>query len=160
MGNKSKQGKKVEKVQVPYRIKMAFSLDNLEGVPPNTGAAEITRNWLVKGLITMSEQGGGFLMAQHIQAKRIRDILEECVKTKEEFAVLEAEDFRFLKQCWMDSKKPMQGNEVVVRVYGSLLEAESRRDAEYSRETGESAPEVLEVKGDEELSSPDEAPVM
>jgi len=111
-----------------FRLKLAINLDGLEGIPEDQTPAEIARNWMIRGIIDYSEQSKGLLIAHHLQAKRIRDIMEAAIKAKQEVVELEAEDYRFLKMCWEQSKKTMHANEVIVRVHEILAEAQSDYD--------------------------------
>jgi len=129
MSKKNKANKPV----IPFTLGLNIDLDGLEGIPEDQGPAEIARNWLIRGIIDYSEQSKGLLIAHHIQAKRIRDLMEAAVKTDSQKVELEPEDYRFLKMCWEQSKKTMHANEVIVRVNGILTDAQSEHDR---RQTG------------------------
>lgn len=123
MGKKNKN-----KPVIPFRLKLEIDLEGLEGIPEDQGPAEIARNWMIRGIIDYSEQSKGLLIQHHIQAKRIRDLMEAAVKTETKELELEQEDFRFLKMCWEQSRKTMHANEVIVRVNSILTEAQSDHD--------------------------------
>jgi len=77
MSNKNKKNKPI----VPYVINMDFDLAGLEGIPEDTMAPQIFCNWVVKSIISFSEQSKGLLIQHHRQAKRIREIFDAEIKT-------------------------------------------------------------------------------
>jgi hypothetical protein len=202
-------GKK-NKPQIPFKVNMVFSLDGLEGIPPDTIAPQIFMNWVIKSVILYSQQSKGLMIQNHRQAKRLREIFEQEVKTfgvtqkqkvleelrenmklegldlgdvktlidllckagkdvllpnSDQFAKealqqiteaeakdahaeveLEQEDWKFMMQCWRESKKPMEANEVIVRIDDNLRQAQSDHD----REMNEDEPPKKEESDDKE----------
>jgi hypothetical protein len=190
----SSKNKKVRAI-IPYRIDMGFDLAGLEGIPEDTQAPQIFCNWVVKSIISYSEQSKGLLIQHHRQAKRIREIFDEVIKTYgqnrkqkvlsdlrvelkleglqlfevEEFiklaskapknemftnasdlvqviakaqiesavavADLEPDDWKFMKQCWDESRHPMQANEVIIRIDGKIRESMADHDRKVQAET-------------------------
>ena len=87
-------GKKDKPVQ-PYTLGLDINLDGLEGVPPETNACEITRNWVVKAVLAQGEVSRGYTIQNQRQLKRIRDVLDESIKTESKVAIFEVEDWKF-----------------------------------------------------------------
>jgi len=122
-------GKKDKPVK-PYKLKLDISLEGLEGVPKDTEARDIARNWLVKAVLKQGETSRGFTIQNHRTLKRIRDILEEAVKTKSNEVEFEVEDWRFFKRCWDTVQLPEGANEVLIRIDDKVREAVSNHDRE------------------------------
>jgi len=122
-------GKKDKPVK-PYTIDLEINLEGLEGVPKETNACEITRNWMVKAVLAQGEVSRGYTIQNQRQLKRIRDILEEAIKTKAKTATFEIEDWRFFKKAWDSASLPPSANEVICRIDDKIREAVSKHDRE------------------------------
>ena len=127
----AKKGKnKQDKPIVPYKINLKISLKDLDGVPDDTDASEITRNWCIKAMLSHGEASRGFSIQNHRQLKLVRDKFEEAIKTKQKFVELEPEDFKFFKRCWDAAQLPPSANEVVCRIDELICDAVSNHDRE------------------------------
>jgi len=88
------------------------------------------------------------------QAK-MQEIAEAEVHDAHAFVEFEPEDWKFLNQCWRESRKPGEANEVIMRIDDALKDAQSNHD----REANEPEPkEETEEQSSSEEKSEEEKP--
>lgn len=108
------------------KVKMDISLDGIADVPEGTTAPEIFRDWCIQGILGFDAAMEGLKMKQQTRLQSIRTTLENVLKTGESVVEFEQKDFEFLKMCFDEGRTPGMANEVVMRVYERLEQAEGR----------------------------------
>jgi hypothetical protein len=112
----------------PYVVKLGVSLENIEKVPENMTPEEIFMTITIGAIISYGKQKGGLAMPDHSRLKRIRDDMANAVKVKDETVSIDFEDFKFLMKCWNAHTPDPQSNELVMRVWDVLKEAQKEHD--------------------------------
>lgn len=113
----------------PYYIDMNIALEGLQGLQPGTTAPMLFLNVAINSIIEVGDKKGGLKLEEHARLKNLRTTFDNAIKTKEEHAaMIEFDDFKYLMRCWQEHTPKPQANEIVVRVWEKLKEAQGRHD--------------------------------
>ena len=112
----------------PYVVNMNVSLDGLEKIPDGMSGPELFMNIAIGAIIASGKKKGGLTMQEHSKLQRVRVDIENALKVKEDQVSIEFDDFKFLMKCWNDHTPDPQANELVMRVWQLLKDAQSDHD--------------------------------
>ena len=112
----------------PFLINMNISMEGLQNIPADMGPGELFINVAINAIVTIGKKQGGLRMEEHSKLKRIRDDIQNAIKVKEDKVQLEYDDYKFLMKCWNEHTPDPQTNELVMRVWEKLKQAQSNHD--------------------------------
>ena len=112
----------------PFLIDMNISMEGLQNIPADMGPGELFINVAINAIVTIGKKQGGLRMEEHSKLKRIRDDMQNAIKVKEDKVQLEYDDYKFLMKCWNEHTPDPQTNELVMRVWEKLKQAQSNHD--------------------------------
>jgi len=113
----------------PFYIDMDISTEGLANLPKEMKSADLFISVVVNALVAAGKKRGGMRMEEHSRLFKVRTELQDAIKTQEEKkAKLEYEDYKFLMKNWNEHTPDPQSNELVIRVWERLKEAQSRHD--------------------------------
>ena len=112
----------------PFIIDMNISMEGLQNIPSGMEPAELFMNVAINSIVSVGKKNGGLRMEEHSKLKRIRDDMQNAIKVKEDKVQLEYDDYKFLMKCWNEHMPDPQTNELVIRVWEKLKQAQSDHD--------------------------------
>ena len=113
----------------PFYINMKIESEGLTNLPKDMKPEELFVSVAVNAIVQKGKKSNGLKMAEHSQLYKVRSDLMNAIKVGEaEKAKLDYEDFKFLMKCWNEHTPDPQANELVIRVWNRLKEAQSNWD--------------------------------
>lgn len=127
----------------PYYIDMNISLEGLQNVPSGVAAPDIFINIAINAITSEGKKKGGLRMDEHSKLYRIRQDLLNAIKTQETIrAKLGYEEFKYLMKMWNQHTPEPQTNEIVMRVWDKLKEAQRKHGEEPQDPAAQEEPSV------------------
>lgn len=126
----------------PYYVNMEISTEGLQNVPSEVKPHDVFMNVAINSIVSEGKKRGGLRMDEHSKLYKVRQDFMAAIKVNETSkAKIGYDEFKFLMSHWNKHTPEPQTNELVMRVWQKLKEAQERHGEDPEKEAGPVVPE-------------------